>query len=217
MWQYWPVVPGALFVAGLLAFERKDFLKGKLATKLPASSLFVVTALIQPHPVPSYFYAMLAGLVLSLFGDLFLALPQKKAFMMGLVAFLLGHVAYIVAFVMITSVGVWTIPGAIAVLALSAGVYLWLRPNLGSMNVPVLAYVIVISIMVTAAWSVFIETEHPLWARILVLAGAFLFYLSDVTVARDRFVRQGFDNRLVGLPMYYAGQFLLAYSVGLVA
>jgi len=31
-------------------------------------------------------------------------------------------------------------------------------------------------------------------------------------VARDRFVAQGFINRAWGLPMYYGGQLLLAYS-----
>jgi hypothetical protein len=35
-------------------------------------------------------------------------------------------------------------------------------------------------------------------------------------VARQRFVSEGFGNRLLGLPLYYAGQFLLAWSVGLI-
>lgn len=47
---------------------------------------------------------------------------------------------------------------------------------------------------------------------LLVRTGATLFYLSDLTVARDRFVRRRFANRLVGLPLYYAAQVLLALS-----
>ena len=52
-----------------------------------------------------------------------------------------------------------------------------------------------------------------LGAHPLVLAGAIAFYLSDLTVARDRFVTRGFENRIVGLPLYYTGQVLLALSV----
>jgi hypothetical protein len=35
-----------------------------------------------------------------------------------------------------------------------------------------------------------------------------------VFVARDRFLKKDFFNRLVGLPLYYTGQFILAFSVG---
>jgi hypothetical protein len=51
-------------------------------------------------------------------------------------------------------------------------------------------------------------------ARPGVRAGALLFYLSDLLVARDRFVRPGIVNRVVGLPLYYAAQLLLASAVG---
>jgi uncharacterized membrane protein YhhN len=48
----------------------------------------------------------------------------------------------------------------------------------------------------------------------MAFTGAVAFYFSDVFVARDRFMKKEFLNRLVGLPMYYAGQFLIAFSVG---
>ena len=47
----------------------------------------------------------------------------------------------------------------------------------------------------------------------MVLAGAVLFFLSDLGVARDRFVSPGVWNRAVGLPLYYGAQLLLAASV----
>ena len=47
----------------------------------------------------------------------------------------------------------------------------------------------------------------------MLLLGAVLFLLSDLSVARDRFVAPGFVNRLWGLPFYYGGQVLLAASV----
>jgi hypothetical protein len=74
---------------------------------------------------------------------------------------------------------------------------------------------IVISIMLVGAWSVLGDARMPWSGRIVVFVGAFSFYFSDLFVARDRFLKKEFLNRLVGLPMYYTGQFLLAFSVGL--
>jgi hypothetical protein len=48
-----------------------------------------------------------------------------------------------------------------------------------------------------------------------VLIGAVAFYVSDLAVARQRFVRQQVLNRLWGLPLYYGAQLLLASSIGL--
>jgi uncharacterized membrane protein YhhN len=84
------------------------------------------------------------------------------------------------------------------------------------MKVPVAVYIIVISCMVAAAW---VALQNPVirregaWA---LFVGALCFYFSDLFVARDRFVKKQFINRLAGLPLYYLGQFLIAFSVGLV-
>jgi uncharacterized membrane protein YhhN len=105
--------------------------------------------------------------------------------------------------------------GSLVLLAVSSFVYFWLKPHLGSMKPAVLLYVIVITTMVAAAWGVLGDANLTRVGRIMVLAGALGFYGSDVFVARDRFLRREFLNRVIGLPMYYAGQFLLAFSVGL--
>jgi uncharacterized membrane protein YhhN len=43
--------------------------------------------------------------------------------------------------------------------------------------------------------------------------GALLFYLSDLAVARHRFVHPAFVNRAIGLPLYYVGQLLIALTI----
>ena len=73
----------------------------------------------------------------------------------------------------------------------------------------------VLSAMVACACSVFERGDLPWEARIMVMAGAITFYLSDVFVARDRFVKNEFLNRALGLPTYYTAQFLLAFSTAL--
>ena len=44
-------------------------------------------------------------------------------------------------------------------------------------------------------------------------SGAVLFFVSDLAVARDKFVGASFVNRAWGLPAYYAGQLLIAWSL----
>lgn len=200
---------------GLLYCENKEKRKGLLLIKTLLSSLFVFTLLVQNHPILSYFYSLMAGLILCLGGDVFLALPQKRMFLFGLVSFLLGHVFYIYSFLSVSQTNHWTWVGSLIVLVISGYVYIWLRPHLGSMNVPVLLYVVVIAAMVSGALSVLGDPNLKILGRIMVFTGALSFYFSDLFVARDRFLNSEFFNRLIGLPMYYTGQFLIAFSVGL--
>ena len=137
-------------------------------------------------------------------------------FLFGLVSFLFGHVFYVLSFFHVADVSAWTWIGASIGLLFSGTVFFWLRPHLGSMLVPVIAYMIVITSMVVGAWTVVGDQTLNSSGRSLVFFGAASFYFSDLFVARDRFVKTEFANRLLGLPMYYLGQFLLAFSVGTV-
>ena len=86
----------------------------------------------------------------------------------------------------------------------------WLGPHMDSkMRAPVLAYIVAITVMVALAAGSF-----RYCASWLLIAGALGFYLSDLSVARDRFVVPAFVNRLWGLPLYYAAVLLLAASAG---
>ncbi|HVO83489.1 MAG TPA: lysoplasmalogenase [Syntrophobacteria bacterium] len=199
-------------LAVLLSCEHKEVRKGVLTTKTILSCLFVLTAIVQPHPSPGYYHRLLPGLVLCLGGDVCLALRQKGMFLVGLVFFLWGHVFYIFAFLSLTQANSWTWIGSPVFLAVSGIVYLRLKPYLGKMQTPVLLYLIVITIMVLGAWTVLGDSRLTRCGRITVSAGAVSFYCSDVFVARDRFWKREFFNRLCGLPLYYAGQFLLAFS-----
>ncbi|MDR9452217.1 MAG: lysoplasmalogenase family protein, partial [Acidimicrobiia bacterium] len=73
---------------------------------------------------------------------------------------------------------------------------------------PVVAYVVIISAMVATAVG-----ATSAGAPGLVVVGAIAFFISDLAVARDRFVAPGFGNRVWGLPLYYLGQILLAGSI----
>ena len=210
------IIAATILLAGLLYFENNGNLKGKLPTKTILSCLFILAALLQSRPLPVYFYIMLLGLVFCLGGDVFLALPREKMFLFGLVSFLLGHVCYVLGFFYAADLNPWTWYGAAAGLAVSGLVFFWLRPHLGSMLVPVIAYIVVITAMVIGAFTVFGNAGLDSTGRIMVLSGAVSFYFSDLFVARDRFLKAEFANRLIGLPLYYGGQFLLAFSIGFI-
>jgi uncharacterized membrane protein YhhN len=143
-----------------------------------------------------------AGLAISVVGDVLLLSRSQGAFLGGLVAFLLAHVAYATAFAPSSSRPLLLLP---VVAFAVASVLAWLWPRLGPMRLPVIAYCVVIGAMTWLALGV---------PRPLVRAGAVLFFLSDLLVARGRFVRPGKVNQLVGWPLYYAGQFLLALAAG---
>jgi uncharacterized membrane protein YhhN len=210
------LVIAAALLGGLLYAEKTGRSKLVLAFKTPLSVLFVIVALFVPHPIQTYYLLILVGLILGLVGDVCLALPGNRTFMAGLAAFLLGHILYIIAFAYLVNPSEWLSPADLIVIVIGIIIFVWLRPNVGSMLIPVVAYTIVISIMLVGAWAVL---NNPLITKAgarAVFAGALFFYISDVFVARDRFVKSEFLNRLLGLPLYYAGQFLLAFSVMLV-
>jgi len=209
------IVLAAILLFGLLYYENRVNQKGLLLTKAVLSLLFVIAALVQPHPVSVYYYCLLVGLTFCLGGDIFMALRQKMMFLFALFFFFIGHIFYIFGFFYVAQLSQWTWVGFLTVLVISVWIYFWLKPYLRSMKAPVVLYVIIITIMLSGAWSVLGDSNLAQPGRIMVFVGALSFYFSDIFVARDRFLRKGFLNRLIGLPMYYTGQFLLAFSVGL--
>jgi uncharacterized membrane protein YhhN len=197
----------------MLYAEKTENPKLRLAAKTVLSSLFILLVLIQPINLKGYFPPLCAGLLFCLIGDVCLALPDRF-FRAGLIAFLLGHVFYIIAFAVILPIGQWLSFGILLFVVVSVTVFLWLRPHLGAMVGPVFVYVVVITVMVSAAWAVYWKTTLPISGRALIFFGAMSFYFSDIFVARNQFLKKEFVNRLVGLPLYYSGQFLLAFSPG---
>jgi len=139
-----------------------------------------------------------------------LALHGQRSFLFGLVAFLLGHVAYIAASAAVVPVGHWLAPASALPIIATALAYAKLAPRLGALRGPVIAYMATITVMVIGATAY--RRSGAAHGDELLL-GALLFYLYDLSVARDRFVRRAFVNRAWGLPAYYAGQLLLAWAV----
>jgi uncharacterized membrane protein YhhN len=177
-----------------------------------ASTAFLVFAWKMGAFDSLYGRLIFSGLALSWLGDLFLIPASKKTFLLGLAAFLLAHIAYAGAFAERGFDPSWgTVSGVLLVMAAFA-VSLWLVPAVRKtdpgMIPPVLAYMAAITAMVALA-----AAASGRSGDFRILAGALMFYVSDLSVARDRFVSPGWINRAWGLPLYYAAQFVLAATV----
>ena len=124
-------------------------------------------------------------------------------------AFGAAHLAYLLGFAT-RGLDAAATALAAAVLALLGWVTLrWLWPQLDAVwRTPVAAYVAVITCMVALAGGSVAAGGPP-----LLLAGAACFAVSDLAVARDRFVKPAFANALWGLPLYYGAQLMLASAL----
>lgn len=142
------------------------------------------------------------GLGCGALGDLFLSRPGTGAFLAGMAAFALGHLAYALYF--------WGISGAsfgplaLGLIVLAASTEIWLAPHTGALRWPVRGYVVVILVMGLAA----IGQSVP-----LLSLGAGLFILSDTLLALVMFVpRIAPWRRLFAIMLwatYWLGQFLI--------
>lgn len=177
--------------------------------KILASCGFIAVAIFCGAMRSAYGKSLLAGLALSFVGDVSLIGETREAFLTGLGAFLLAHIAYVSAFAIrgvdARAMLIAGVPVALIATAVSA----WLLPYIAAdMRVPVFAYTFVISVMLVAAFG-----TRGKGATVLILVGAVLFFLSDLSVALQRLVQSDFPTYIWGLPLYYAGQLCLAVSV----
>ena len=197
----------------------------------PLTMVFLVAAALaiaDAHHCSAYLVVtMVAALVLSLAGDVFLMLPEdspatERNFVFGLGAFLLAHVAYIAAFVRLHEYALtdfrlhahagyaisFFLTGLFLAGAMFATVGLPIRRAAAeedeALAVPVLAYVTVISLMVVAAW----------WTGDMrIIPGALLFAASDAMIGWTRFVRRDWELDVPIIVTYHLAQILLVLGL----
>ena len=215
----------AIACAVLVVAEWRGLASVRIAAKLVASAAFVglgVRAFQLAAPGAGtagraqFTHAIVTGLVLGAIGDACLLGAARRWFVAGLIAFLCGHLAYVAGIAMIEPAARWGgDAGWLAAVPIGVGgaalALLW--PRLGSLRLAVVVYVAAISAMVVAAIAAARGAALPEPNRCRLVVGAGLFFVSDLAVARDRFVEHRFANKLWGLPAYYAGQLLLAWSI----
>ncbi len=151
-----------------------------------------------------------AGLVLGLVGDVLLEKPPDL-FLFGLVAFLLGHICYVVG--MWRDVRAPKLARLAPILLFGAVMLMLLWPGLQALRIPVVIYTAVIVVMGWRAWARVVEgpsARPDAWAGAL---GATLFLFSDGMLAYNRFVEPLPMAGYMIILTYWAGQLGLARSV----
>jgi uncharacterized membrane protein YhhN len=157
------------------------------------------------------------GLVFSLAGDVLLMISLDRMFIFGLAMFLFAHISYIIGFQNeLMTVSFWSV---MLIVIISVNAVRLMRRIVSAMRArgqsrivgPVILYSTVITMMLYAALT---TLSNPAWeagASLLVGLGAFLFYISDIILAWNKFVAPINNGRILNIAAYHLGQ------IGLIA
>jgi uncharacterized membrane protein YhhN len=156
------------------------------------------------------------ALVACLCGDVFLMSPDY--FIPGLVSFLIGHVLYIFTYRQHQTEGdVDSLRGlqrvrlAFPIILAGTGLVVVLYPVLGNMQIPVIIYASVITVMtLTALFRYGRTSARSFW---LVFGGAVLFMMSDSILAINKFLAPVNNSGLLIMTTYMAAQFLIVQGI----
>ena len=158
------------------------------------------------------------GILFSLAGDILL-LFIDRTFIFGLISFLLAHSAYIIGLraellaMSFLSLMVAFILGISAVRVMRRIVSAVREKGQTRLVGPVILYSIVITIMLYAAMLTLFDPAWTSTASALVAVGAFMFYVSDIILAWNKFVTPIPNGRLLNIGCYHAGQIMLIAGV----
>ena len=208
----WVALTG-ISVFGLLVAEAAGLRPMAYICKPLASAGFIALAVSVGALESTHGRIMLAALALSFVGDACLLVRgSRHMFLAGLGAFLLAHLVFTAAFLLLEPNWLYAGLTMVAMIVTAGAAARWLEPHLvgSSLRTPVQLYIAVVTCMVAIAAGAVAGLGHP-----LMIAGALGFYFSDLAVAREAFVSSSFRNKLWGLPLYYAAQLCLAWTAGL--
>jgi uncharacterized membrane protein YhhN len=201
----------AASVIALVGAEWRGDRRARRWAKLAAASGFLMVAVAVGASSSEFGRRILVGLAFGAAGDLALLGYGARAMAAGMGLFACGHLAYLGACAVLVNPGDWLTAWATAPVMLAVLVLRWLWPHLGKFRLPVVVYMALFCATVTAAWSPLLHGA-PLGRSLLLAAGATAFFFSDVAVARQRFVKPSPWNKTWGLPLYFGGQLLIAWS-----
>ena len=213
----WPIL--ALFAASFEAvIVWKKLIKFEVFAK-PAVMLFLFLWLYAITGLQGDTLWFGIGILLSLVGDVLLMSFTNRMFVLGLAAFLFAHIAYIIGFKEeLLNPTAWSF--ILLFLLFVNGIRL-IRRIVGAMRamqqnalvLPVIVYSLVISLMLFAAMSTIFDPAWNTGAAFFVSLGAFLFYLSDLILAWNKFVSPVKNGPVLNIVAYHLGQISLIAGV----
>jgi alkenylglycerophosphocholine hydrolase len=160
----------------------------------------------------------LIGLVFSLLGDIFLLFADQH-FLKGLIAFLLAHLLYIVAFNF--SGPILTLPAILIAVPIAIVALLILRRLIASLKetghesmiIPVCVYALVLSLTLWSTSTTLLRDDWSFLAGLLAAVGGVLFFTSDAAIAWNRFIGPHWGGRLFEIVTYHMAQIGLSAGI----
>lgn len=190
------------FIIYLSTLKLRPYPFSYLVKIVPILSLAIIAYKKIPGLRGKYVFV---GLLFSAVGDVFLALDGKNYFIIGLAAFGIAHILYILSFLRNP---VYKKPRIFVIFVfLIYGVFIWslLHASLGKMLIPVTIYISLITFMGFSA--VLGKANHY-----LIIIGAALFIISDSTIAVNMYLLKVPNSSLWIMLTYYPAQFLITYG-----
>ena len=211
----WPIL--AIFFTGLEAFALRKNLHRLETIAKPAVMVCLFLWLFTTTGLQGPFLWFGVGILFSLAGDILLMISLDRFFVPGLAMFLLAHISYLAGFQeqLLNPTG-WSF---ILLFFIFLNGYRLLRRIVAAMRAgghdrvvtPVIVYGLVLSLMLYAALSTIFDPAWGTGAAFFVSAGAFLFYISDLILAWNKFVSPFQNSRIFNMLAYHLGQ------IGLIA
>ena len=153
---------------------------------------------------------MVIGLFFAMLGDILLEIE----FLVGAIFFAVGHVLFFISYCFVEKFK-WIDLIAGAILAVSSTLVIILVPvfDFGSstMEVLIILYAVIISLMLGKAITNFIRNRNLL--NLIILIGSILFFFSDFMLLLDWFMDAGRNISLLCMVAYYPAECLLGHSI----
>ncbi len=212
--------------------------KNSFIWKTIAAALFVLCGIFAMKASGNsspYADLIVWGLVFGMMGDLFLHALTKVMwpFVLGVIAFLTGHIFYIVAIQKAirttypdASVFEWYEIVAILAVVLITLVWFIIRKIIKKDNIPMViglsAYLVILTSMLVKAFRFVVGewaygmNDNMVMTCITVAVGALLFFTSDITLGLIILKKEKYETRpmrIFNITTYFVAQILLASSI----
>ncbi len=158
-------------------------------------------------------YLPLIALLFSWIGDILLLGDDPSFFLSGMIAFVMTHVCYSFTFLKIKQVTPkdrsYFIFPLLGLLLFSLLVFFYLKDDLGSYLLPILLYMVFISLMASLAIHTRANVKIQTLSLYTFIPGALLFVLSDALLAINMFKMQHIVIEVLVMLTYGLAQFFI--------
>ena len=215
---------GCATEAAFIVLEQRKRMLAALLLKAAASLFFVFAGFVaySMTAIPAFVRMIVLGLKLGAIGDVCLNLRflptgrMRLIFLLGIGAFLLGHIAYLIALVGLNPVALlYALPVA-AVVSFALVRFVLARVEVsGAIKVFGIVYLCVVFLMACVSVALFAQEVQSI-GRAVFAAGALLFAASDVLLVLNQFGKKAYPAfRPLNLSLYYLGQVCICLTIAL--